>query len=180
MRKTMKMWRWFLQQRQSFLANQVVLSGRRKAQGIASSGRTKSLRPSLNLWWCWIWGEEKILVCPMRLHLVSWLKKSPINASHPFSNLFTSHAQCRSRSLCFWSSPCLFESNCTGVGWSLEHILEQLVFEVYCTRVDLHLVYLEHMVQEVAHERRRVLVGACYVDHRVTGRQEACKGGFFF
>ena len=46
-------------------------------------------------------------------------------------------------------------------------------FQVYCARV----VYLEHIVQEVAHERRRVLVGACYVDHRVTGRQEACKGG---
>ena len=49
-------------------------------------------------------------------------------------------------------------------------------FQVYCARV----VYLEHIVQEVAHERRRVLVGACYVDHRVTGRQEACKGGSFF
>ena len=92
MRKTMKMWRWFPQQRQSFLANQVVLSGRRKAQGIASSGRTKSLRPSLNLWWCWTWGEEKMMVRPKHLHLVSWFtRKVPHqNVSHPFSNPFNS------------------------------------------------------------------------------------------
>ena len=56
-----------------------------------------------------------------------------------------------------WSSPCIFGA--------------------HCPRVGLCFVYLEHMVQDVAHERRRVLVGACYVDHRVTGGQEACKGG---
>ena len=183
------MWRWFPQQRQSFLANQVVLSGRRRAQGIASSGRTKSLQPSLNLWWCWTWGEEKMMVRTKRLHLVSWFtQKAPHqNVPHPFSNPFNSICTLQVKislyvgylvsALFIWIQLyrgwLVFGAHFAAVGL---HIV-RWIFEVYCTRVDLYLVYLEHIVQEVAHERRRVLVGACYVDHRVTGRQEACKGG---
>ena len=82
-------------------------------------------------------------VCPKRFHLVSWFtQKVPHqNISHLFSNPFTSYAQCRSRSLCIlgiWSQPCLFESNCTVVGWSLEHILQQLVFAL----LDEHSKYI--------------------------------------
>ena len=182
MRKTMKMWRWFPQQRQSFLANQVVLSGRRRAQGITSRGRTKSLQPSLNLWWCWTRGE-----LPKRLHLFSWFtQKVPHQCFTSLWQLFYFICTMQVKIslyigylvfvLFIWiqlySGWLVFGAHFATVGLRIV----RWTFQVYCARV----VYLEHIVQEVAHERRRVLVGACYVDHRVTGRQEACKGGFFF
>ena len=63
----------------------------------------------------------------------------------------------------------------------MEHIVQELIcaFYIWSTLYkswSLPCIF-GAQVQEVAHERRRVLVGACYVDHRVTGRQEACKGG---
>ena len=70
--------------------------------------------------------------------------KSPPSIFHiPVATLLLHmhYALCRSRSLCIlgiWSSSCLFESNCTVVGWSLEHILQQLVFAL----LDEHSKYI--------------------------------------
>ena len=145
------MWRWFPQQRQSFLANQVVLSGRRRAQGIASRGRTKSLQPSLNLWWCWTRGE-----LPKRLHLFSWFtQKVPHQCFTSLWQLFYFICTMQVKIslyigylvfvLFIWiqlySGWLVFGAHFATVGLRIV----RWTFQVYCARV----VYLEHIVQEL-------------------------------
>ena len=113
---------------------------------------------------------------PKRLHLVSWFTQKVLRhffegfPSHSLATLLTLYALYISRSLCIldiWSSPCLFESNCTRVGWSLACIfgahyaivglrIVRWILEIHCTRGwSLPCIFGAHLTRGCAREKTR-------------------------